>query len=482
MKKVLSIVTVLVLLGGLLTAQESGGQQQQGAAQSAQAQGGEAQAAAPAQYAAPFPTRQPIKIGMGDLMIDGRIMTGIRSQTTNTDGEDGNTSLEAINAEWQENRIELNLDYSLGNYGAFVLLQARNFGGNAFAANDAIKPRFALVYANFLDNKIKVSLGKLYDDIYQKRPSEGTIWKTEGPGALFRFTDEERFSARIEFKPIAGLNVGAQLFFVDNAISPGQSAPGKDLWDTEALKEIGIGVTYNNPKLFNAQFGLRLDSKVDPMDRTEAKTYLPQYYGDGNMMGTAGAMLLKYKHLADIGSVTGLPANPAWTPAVDNYNGGHWAFLGFKLNAVKNLDVTAHGALYNLGAFDKFGYGRIAEFVKYNNIVPGLGVGITLEQEFYGGDVMKDGIINSPFLRFTPQVSYKYNIFVPSLEGGVGISPDVLDIYYSVKPQLQVSLNRFVDVCVVKVFYELIHHDFVDSLNIDTTTKHTVGVAVDLIF
>lgn len=461
---------VLIMAGGFLTAQEGGGQGPAAAA-------GQGQEAPPAQRASPFPTRQPVKIGMGDLSIDGRIMTGFRSQSTYTDGEKGKTSWEAINAEWEENRIELNLDYTLGNYGAFVLLQARNFGGNAFASNDSFRPRFALVYANFWDNKIKASVGKLYDDIYQKQPR--TIWKTEGKGGGFRFTDEDRFSLRLEFRPITGLNLGAQFFFIDNAINPGRSEPGNDLWDTEALKELGIGAEYSSD-LFNVQAGFRIDSKVDPMDRNEAKTYLPQYYGDGNMMGTAGASQIKYKHLADLGSVVTSGSPATWQSK--EFDAGHWGFLGFKLKAVKNLTATAHGALYNLGAFDKFGYGKLAEFVKYDNIIPGLGAGIAFYQEFYGGDVMKDGVANSPFLRFTPEFSYKYKTITGSLEGTIGLCPDVLDSYWEIKPQIQVSLNPYVDVFTAALFYKATGHDFVDSANLAPTVKHTVGVAIDLIF
>jgi hypothetical protein len=184
--------------------------------------------------------------------------------------------------------------------------------------------------------------------------------------------------------------------------------------------------------------------------------------------------------MADVGKLDVSTVSPIW--AAETYDAGHWAFMGFKLKAVKNLAVTAHGALYNLGAFDKFGYGKLAEFVKYDNIIPGLGAGITVWQEFYGGDVMRDGITNSPFLRFTPEVSYKYKIITGSLEGTIGVCPDVLDSYWEIKPQIQVSLNRYMDVFTAQVFYKATGQDFVDSTGIAPTVKHTFGVALDLIF
>jgi hypothetical protein len=360
-------------------------------------------------------------------------------------------------------------------------------------------PRYAFVYANL--GPAKVSVGKLYDEILVM---QNKVWKTEGFGDIYRFTDENYFSARIEVKPIEGLNVGAQFFFVDDTAKDAVSGiPHRSLGDSGAWKEIGLGAMYTS-SLFNAQLGIRFDSDVDPMQRNtssggDSRTYLPAYYGDANMLGTplAGMRGPKYKHKDEvIGKSThqlkpgGNPTNPAdyeMVTAPDPfYDGGHYAFVGFKLNSVKNLTLTVHGALFNLGTFDKFGYGRFSENVKYNNILPKLGLGIALDQEFYGGDAFEDPIKNSPFLKFTPQITYDL-VTIPGMplpliqvyaETTIGICPDVLENYIKVKPGVILSMG----ILSAELFYDITVEKYVESANIKPSTTHIIGCALNIMF
>jgi hypothetical protein len=478
MKKMASLLAMFMLIAGFLEAQE-------------QAQ------EAPAQPQMPPPAYA--KLWMGDLTIHGRLLTGFRAAATDQEGlaEDDNWSLQAMNADWQENRTELTLDYSFTNFGAFLMLQARAWSPNTYGGS--INPRYAFIWAESPDKKVKFSFGKLYDEIMIL---QNKVWKTEGFGDLFRFTDEDKFSARVEVKPITGLNVGAQFFFVDtkvNAINSGRAE--RNLADTGAWKEIGIGAMYTH-NLFNAQLGIRFDSDVDIMSRDDSKTYLSAYYGDASMLGTEGAYFLgpKYKYKDEVigkakfdssYNVTGYEETPF-------YSGGHYAFFGFKLKAVKNLDLDAHGGLYNLGAFDKFGYGRFAERFLYKNLVPKLGLGAILQQEFYGGDVFPDTMENSPFLQFGPQFTYDF-AYLPgtqvamlqaTLTGLYGVSPDVLDTYVYVRAALNMQMGVF----SALFFYDITFTDFVDKIeNVPATqytaaggikpeTKHVIGLALNFMF
>jgi hypothetical protein len=439
---------------------------------------------------------------MGDLTIHGRLLTGFRSAMTDKEGlaESGNWSLQAINADWQENRAELTFDYSMGpNMGAFLMLQARNWGPNSYG--DGVKPRYAFVWTSFLDDKIKFSFGKLYDEILIM---QNKVWKTEGFGDLFRFTDEDKFSARLEVKPISGLNVGAQFFFVDSAVNAVSGLAERNLADTGAWKEIGLGAMYTHD-LFNAQLGVRFDSDVDIMNRDERKTYLSAYYGDANMLETAGAVFLgpKYKYKDEVMAPVSYPnaGSGDYTPVYGEtpfYDDGHYAFFGFKLKAIQNLDLDVHGGLYNLGAFDKFGYGRFAERFMYKDLVPKLGLGAILQQEFYGGDVFPDTMENSPFLQFGPWFTYDF-AYIPgtkvpllqaTLTGLYGISPDVLDAYVYARA----SLNWQMGVFSALLFYDITYTDFVDKIeNVPATqytaaggikaeTKHVIGLALNFMF
>jgi hypothetical protein len=512
MKKFVCIMAVFAVLSAQVNAQE---QEQQPPVQE-QAQQAPAPQMPPPAYA---------KLWMGDLTIHGRLLTGARAAMTNREGldEDGNWSLQAVNADWQENRAELTFDYALGsNMGAFLMLQARAWSPNTFG--DGVKPRYAFVWTSFLDDKIKFSFGKLYDEILIM---QNKVWKTEGFGDLFRFTDEDKFSARLEVKPIPGLNVGAQFFFVDSAFNAiNSSLADRNLADTGAWKEIGLGAMYTHD-LFNAQLGVRFDSNVDIMNRDDSKTYLSAYYGDANMLGTAGSFAMngaqsglgpKYKHAADViaaGTPTLKPGGNVTNPndyevvvgETPFYEGGHYAFAGFKLTGVKNVDFDIHGGLYNLGAFDKFGYGRLAERFMYKNVpVQKLGLGLIMQQEFYGGDVWDDRKqiaqqtlqgpvevdnpnyrVNSPFLQFAPWISYDFAYLpgtnaVPMAQVSAycffGISPDILDSYVNGR----LSLDLLLGVFSAKIFYDITYTDFVDAAAIKPETKHLAGLALDFKF
>jgi hypothetical protein len=498
MKKLVCLVIVAALVTGYVIAQEQSQEQQTPATEQGQAP------------AIQMPPPATVKLFMGDLTVHGRLMTGFRAAVTDQEGleQDDNWSLQAINADWQENRAELMFDYAFQNFGAFFDLQARNWGPNSYGD---IKPRYAFIYADF--GVAKFSIGKLYDEILIM---QNKVWKTEGFGDLFRFTDEDKFSARLEIKPsaIPGLNVGAQFFFVDTGgVNPiVSSQDSRSLGVTGAWKEIGIGAMYTS-KLFNAQLGVRFDSNADSMSRDDSKTYfaLTEYYGDASMLGTEGANFLgpKYKHKDEVMAPVSYPgaASGDYTPQYGEtpfYDGGHYAFFGFKLNRLNNhIEADAHGGLYNLGAFDKFGYGRFAERFTYYNLLPKFNLGLILQQEFHGGDVFEDGIVNSPFLQFAPYLAYDLaylpgtNNTVPmmrlSLTPMVGICQDVLDIYVNTRAALDVQMG----ICSALLFYEIAYMDYVDAIESDKpgaapgypatpgikpSTKHTIGLALNFMF
>jgi hypothetical protein len=509
MKKIACLAILAALVTGYVISQEQGQEQSTPAPEQGQAQ----------MQMPPPPT---VKLFMGDLTMHGRLMTGIRAAQTNREGleQDGNWSLQAINADWQENRAEIMFDYKMGNFGAFLDLQARNWGPNSYGS---INPRYAFLYADF--GVAKLSVGKLYDEILIM---QNKVWKTEGFGDLFRFTDEDKFSARLEIKPpsIPGLNVGAQFFFVDTGYNPiNSSLTDRSLGDTGAWKEIGLGAMYTS-KLFNAQLGVRFDSNADAMDRDDSKTYfaLSQYYGDASMLGTEGAPFYgpKYKHKDEVigKAIIGLlPGKDGTGGAADYgvtgyedtpfYDGGHYAFFGFKLNRLnKHLEADAHGGFYNLGAFDKFGYGRIAERFFYYNLLPKFNVGLIMQQEFHGGDVWDDNKtispapgytmanpnyrVNSPFLQFAPWLAYDLaylpytNNTVPmvrvSLTPMIGICPDVLDIHVNNRVAVDVQMG----IMSALLFYDIIYTDYKDSiedaLSLKPETKHVIGLALNFMF
>jgi hypothetical protein len=244
MKKILCILTVLVLLGGMLTAQESGGQQ-----------------------AGAIPS---VKTPLGELQIDGRVLVGAMGAFSHQYEEDISL-LGFTNAEMGESRAELAFHLKNGNFGEYIMFRAQNFvpnlgyyngnfnpnnnttglvtsGANAGAGFTPSIPYF-LAYGNFFDNKFKVSVGKLYDENFVTRER---IWKTEGAtNGGFYFSREGYPSVRFQFMPVQGLDVGGQLFFVNTNASyimdlaikaqmPSYAVKSENASLAESLKEWGF--------------------------------------------------------------------------------------------------------------------------------------------------------------------------------------------------------------------------------------------------
>ena len=522
MKKLLVIYLIMMVVGIPLAAQEEEAheQPQQEAPQQAQQNSG-------AQVGVKMG-----RMGMGTLNIDGMFLTGARARGAYQEGwaKDGNWALEGIQATWEENRADLYIHYAFRNYGAFLGLRAQYYGPNNVSYG-FVDPRYAFIYGDF--GPAKVSVGRLYDELL---PVPGSrIWKSTGPGDSHRFTDDDEYSVRVEVKPVEGLNVGFQWFFPQfdefslrtdgrDSIS-GYYTDGMD--ETDAWKEIGIGAQYSN-SLFDAQLGVRFDSKVDRYWKLDtgpqgAGSYLGAYYGSANILARQmtdprailsalspdGNRLPVYKHWDKLVKTTvdmSDPSNPQVTAEWLPYGDGHYAFFGFSFNGVPGLTARAHGGLYNLGAFDEFGYGRFSEEFNYR-ITPKLSAGIVMQQELYGGDVFDDREevadsrnpgtmipnpnyrVNSPFLKFEPKISYAL-VTIPqmpipllgvTLETSFGICTDVVDIYAKVKPVVNIALGAL----MIDVFYELEYTGWTEEVQGVTGkpfTRHTIGLGALLLF
>ena len=546
MRKIVCLLFALALTSGYLMAQETAPDSEQAKAESLAAdpeqevQQGQAQQA-PAQSQMPQPKPNVMSVfGMGTLQIDGMILTGITAKKDTQLDEDWRLGF--INPSWQENRFELDLHYNSGEvpgasgmqFGFFATLWAQNYGidnftwnelpmggdlGRKMTAPDWNQPWMELRYAGFwlsaLNDKVKMTVGRTYDEFYYMPGSK--VWKTEGYGNPYRFTDEKHISLRMEFKPITGLNVGFQWF----ALSPyaGSEEQQRDVeWPKieEAIKEIGIAGEYKN-EIFNVVGGIRFDGNTDAMDRYEARTYLPAYYGEAanslrlwnykmpdaylsnlpipGLTEAYSHMGPYYKHLSEV-----------TTPDSEGklrFEDGTWAFFGFNFKGVKNLTAIVHAGLYNITAFDKFGYGNIAETFGYS--IDKLGFGVNLVQQFYGGDVFGDkavlldgtvggatmpimsyDIVNSPYFQFIPYVSYNVlpmGVMAARLEGTIGVCKDVLDIEWGIKPSISLRLGSV----MVDVFYQFNRQEYANPIptgadSLEAAETHTAGIGFMMMF
>ncbi|MDR3334898.1 MAG: hypothetical protein LBT13_08460 [Treponema sp.] len=534
MKNILCVMFILILLGGIVIAQQSDGQAGTTASTAQPAQ------AAPANATQAAPVIPNVKTPLGELSIDGRVITGFLTGFYHQYGEDFSL-LAATNAEMGESRAELAFHLKNGNFGEYIMLRAQNYNPNqgfmdgnynpanntsgvnmdgiSKGANFAASIPYFLAYGNFFDNKLKVSVGKLYDENFVTRER---IWKTEGnTNGGFYFSREGYPSIRLQFMPIKGLDVGGQLFFVNANARYTMNLMGLAHDDPkpinanagESLKEWGLGASYTST-LFNAQLGVRLDGGVDPMNKYESKTYLKEYFGDSDLMDPSSTayfgsnpVVPHYKHwnklnnpiMSDypVGDTT-MKVQTGGTAAA--FSDGAYAFMGFNLKVVKNLTVKVQGQLNNITAFDEFGYGVFDETIGYN-IMPKFYAGIVMFQEFYGSDVFDDAkYATSPFFRFMPVVSYQLTPKIKvTLETTVGFCEDVLETpYFHIKPKLDFALAAY-GAFRAQIFYEFESVDYKAykgtqrgpaptysqipyANDVNDFSNHSIGLGVDFMF
>jgi hypothetical protein len=539
MKKTMFMVLAIILAAAFLTAQVPSDMtpEQLEAAKAAYAAGKSPEeiqaaiaAAAPAapekaaaeETAAPAaPAAKPsVSTALGELSIDGRVIVGGMASWTHQYGEDF-SSLSAINPQMEENRVELSFHLKNGNFGEFIMLRAQHFGpnnnykdGNYNPENNTLNPKtdgynegggfnitpaYFFVYGAFFDDLLKVSVGKLYDENYMTRER---IWKTEGStNGGFYFSREGYLSARFEFMPVKGLDIGGQLFFTNSNTRYIMKLMGLDSTPEianasveESLKEWGLGASYTSA-LFNAQLGLRLDSAVDPMNKYEAKTYLYEYYGDGSYMDPNSKnayaayhpLVAHYKHYDKLVNASMNMETYATSTTPKAFSDGMYGFAGFNLKAIKNLTFKVQAQLNNIPAFNEFGYGIVDETIGYQ-ILPKLYAGIVMYQEWYGDDVFDtDTYANSPYFRFTPNVSYKLTSTITvSPELTIGLCEDVLETpHLAVKVPFDIYLAAY-GAMRAQIYYKYSQTDYKDYKDHDYDKldfhSHTIGIGLDFMF
>jgi hypothetical protein len=484
MKKLLFACLVLTLLGIPLAAQDAAQEEQQASGESAQS--------------APARPKFPVQVMIGEMDLHGYMVTGITANNEDWEGDmtgqmQGKWNVGALNPEWWENRAELILEWKgSNNFGAVFDLAAQNWGFNGYqplvnqgyhGPNNEYGPlRVPYAFGYYDTGLVKLSVGKLWEGSLL---SQQRLWAPDGSAGgdpLIITQDFDHLAARLEIKPIEGLNIGAEYFFVGD---------GSDIEATEAWKEIALGAEYRSDA-FNVMGAVRFDSKADSLSRADFRTYLDRYYGMGGILDQPAAAVYalgpKFKHKDKITpmSVDMSSGSPVVTFEKAPFDGGGSAAIATQIKAIDHVTIQARAEFRGIGNFEEFGYGKIVEFAKYDGIMDRLGVGITMVQQFYGSDVFEDSLTNSPFLTFRPEVSYAIiklpYMPIPLLGTGVGVSfgvcPDVLDSYVKIEPYLDFSMGIF----SLKAQYTFEYEDYKDATNVKPYTRHMMGLGLRVLF
>ncbi|MDR2079475.1 MAG: hypothetical protein LBP74_07140 [Treponema sp.] len=490
MKKTLGFICLIALICGVVFAQEEGAQE--GAAQEAVAQEGPAQEAAAAQQLAAVDPRAAamaammaaegikrpgqLALPMGTLTINGMIMTGLQAtKAVNPGGSpnDEEWGLMPWDPVWQQNGAKLSLTYNNGKYGGYMQFAAGDWNGTIEEGFLNVYIPNAFIWRSFFEEKFRVSMGMLYDFL----PQTGErIWKAEGAseGGWSFAESNMNVSARLEFKPIEGLNVGAQWDFLPFGQTDRDSV-AKMAYLAESIKEVGIAGEYKS-SLFNIVGGVRFDG-ADGMLKYDTHTYLKDYYGEAGYVANAQQNTLRTTPAEWIPSAKRPPVWKHWeevygtvdedgifsTANADKpFEGSYRAIFGFNFKGVKNLTAKMQASFWNLGAWEKFGSGSVDETIAYA-ITPKFNAGMNFYQDFYGSDAFPDDYVNSPYFRFEPYASYQLTGNVSAdLLGTYGIAKDVIESYWRVRPGFTFTAGGF-GALRVQLYYEVDAYTWTDK-------------------
>jgi hypothetical protein len=441
----LCMAIILAMIGTTVVAQEAGAE---GGEAPAQVDPRAAMAAAMAAQGIVRPGQ--ITTPMGKITINGMVMTGLQAymaDNTAVDDDDdgageGDWTLQAWDPVWQENAVKLSLTYDNGKYGGYVMIAAEDWSANLEKSFNNVYMPYFFVWRSFFDDKFKVTLGKLYDENFQTRER---VWKTEGAsGGGWQFSNSNNYlAARLEYKPIDGLSIGAQWNFLPlgQNLKTTQYVPKPaDLGNS--FKEVGLAAEYKNPK-FNILAGVRFDGN-DGINKYDTYSYLKDYYGDWGYVGHAAqsSPSIHWKYKNDVYGT--IDADAFGNSNYDKpFSGSTRALFGFNFMGVQSLTAKMQASLWNIGDFERFGTGSIDETLGYA-ITPKFSAGVVFYQDFYGSDAFPDDMVNSPYFRFEPNVSYQLtNDINASLLFTYGIAKDVIESDWRIKPALTFTLGGF---------------------------------------
>jgi hypothetical protein len=405
---------------------------------------------------------------LGRITLNGMFVGGLTGymenntaldKTDQLNNDDEDWVLQPFDSSWQANFAKVSLTYNNGNYGGYFMFSAEDWDGNPEKNyRTGFSVPYAFVWRSFFDNRLKLSLGKLYGENYQTRER---VWKAEGAtSGGWSFSENYKYNMqfRLEYKPIDGLNVGFQWDFLPAGQTDSTGSPVPNM--LESLKEIGIAGEYKND-LFNVVAGVRFDG-ADGMNKFDTYTYLKDYYGEWGYVGNsvqndympAGTLAPHWKYGDEVYGTKGEKDGFTTANADKPFDGSHRLLFGFNYKGVKNLTAKMQASFWNLGDFDRFGTGSFDETFSYA-VTPKFNAGINLYQDFYGSDAFPDNMINSPYFRFEPTVSYQLTPNInASLLGTIGICQDVVESDWRIKPSLVFNMGGF-GAFRVELSYEL---------------------------
>jgi hypothetical protein len=294
------------------------------------------------------------------ISFTGDVKTGLRlSQTGDPASTIGDEKLIELWHDDAAQRFYLEGKLTVAdNYGL-------SFGLVGKPAPDAVAFDYARLYGEFLNDVLRVTVGK----------GTGGAW---GTGGKLDTTFDDTSGLKLEIMPVAGLDVGAQFRTELGTKVSASPLMTLDQWSNE----ITFGVKYEAAGLFKVVTALKLDSD----------------YGDVEGSPAVEGVYTKDKFVAPVAAVA---------PSGDEGKDVR-ALFAVEFSGIKNLSLKAQARIFGLGDLDTLGTAGFGQNLEYtlNALTLGVSAGEYLDIREHE-TAQDEGTDSTLRLEVEPYVSFK---------------------------------------------------------------------------
>jgi hypothetical protein len=364
--------------------------------------------------------------------------------------------------------------YTGKNFGVYAGVRLQLFSEEPFQIHGLYG------WMNFFNNALTVKLGRIQDHLNLARgrgyiESLYPLWAA--PGAKdCEYSYAEGDGLRIEYTGIKGLNVGVCFYvpsfaediymekdpyiftgkprnFYKQSMNPvGWMDYAKNATLEDFFMNTAFGMEYKS-KGFDIAAGLKLDSKADGLTDS---TWGDTYFGPGLWAlfdGPDGP--LKNNELLLLGDLDR-------DDIIYYLDKGMKAYAGFDFKMLKPWSIKAGGQIYNMGAFDEYGWIHLNQSIAYNLKWKFGAIKLSALQTIFNlPEDRKDGfcrayedeyhtpskaIQSKVVYTFVPEFSFfgsGHTLF--SIDAPVTIWPNIVNYDISVRPRLIYFTGRFLE-------------------------------------
>ena len=310
-----------------------------------------------------------------ELSFSGEMKTGLFWEMLEVEGEETRELAKMHNnddAGPNQGRFRLNMHLVNNNIGMKVRFQQTAWTG--------VQPNqwdFAFAYGNFIDDQLKVTIGKLGE----------SPWSAGGPDIWQELDDQIGIRTEIKLNALSGLNFG----FVLNGWNNSNYYPELNML-SDMLMETVFGIAYTH-EYFHVRFSYRLDGESDIYEKQEGMSLMYR---------------LEERALKTVLDGFSIWANGWWRGIgedTDVVTFQNWLYIDYSSELLATQLRVGYDTGQNL--INELWHNLSARFSFYYNVFEFLSVGAAVR---YSHDFGATEVKNAPFrlIGVQPQIKFTF--------------------------------------------------------------------------